>query len=267
MKIVAFLQLYNEYAKGNLVRCLDNCKKWAKDIFIYDDCSNDGSQEIYLRYTEPKNIILSQERRFRNEIFNKQCLLELTLASNPDWIVWQDGDAILDHQLTLNLESILGSVQNEGCEGMKVHYLNLWRHPAYYRLDNKFNNLWTLSFWKNTGQLRYEPTEGLHHPQYPLGIDLCKIAKRDHQIIHFGFSSEEQIVRKYLTYKSVGQTGYALDRLVDEQTSFVIEKAKKEWYPEENIPIDFDTASAPQPITYNEYREFNSWEEFLKVKK
>ena len=51
MRLVAFLQLRNELENGNLIRCLENCKKWADDIYIYDDCSDDGSQEIYQKYT------------------------------------------------------------------------------------------------------------------------------------------------------------------------------------------------------------------------
>ena len=95
MRIVAFLQLYNELENGNLVRCLENCTKWADDIYIYDDCSDDGSQDVYLKYTERGNIIFGSERNFKKELFHKQSLLEMALKSRPDWIGWIDGDTTL----------------------------------------------------------------------------------------------------------------------------------------------------------------------------
>ena len=107
MKLVAFLQLYNENETGNLRRCLDNCKKWADEIFIYDDCSIDGSQEVYLEYTDKDHIIFGTTRNFTEELFHKQQLLELTLKSNPDWIGWIDGDTTLSRTLTENCKQIL----------------------------------------------------------------------------------------------------------------------------------------------------------------
>jgi len=100
MRLVAFLQLYNELENGNLIRCLENCKRWADDIYIYDDCSTDGSQEVYTQYTEKKNIILGSTHDFSMELFHKQQLLDLVLGSNPQWIGWIDGDCVLCKELT-----------------------------------------------------------------------------------------------------------------------------------------------------------------------
>jgi glycosyltransferase involved in cell wall biosynthesis len=268
MRLVAFLQLYNEVENGNLVRCLDNCKQWADDIFIYDDCSTDGSQGTYEQYTSKTNIIFGRERNFKRELFHKQQLLDLTLKSNPDWIGWIDGDTTLDRSLTNNCKDFLMKIDSQGYTSSKLHNLNLWKHPAFFRLDNKFNGLWHVVFWKNTGGLNYIPEERLHRQQFPDGMPIKEqyTPPESKPLLHYGFGSKFNIVKKYLTYKSYGQSGWSLDRLIDEQSSYQLEKVPKDWYPENNIPLDYDVISIPRQLTYNEYRKFNSWEEFKTSK-
>lgn len=262
MRLIAFLQLRNEFENGNLIRCLENCKKWADDIYIYDDCSDDGSQDIYLKYTDASKIIMGEKRQFDRELFNKQKLLNLALKSNPQWIGWIDGDTILDRRLTNSCKEILDGVGRKGYGAVKLHNLNLWRHPAFYRLDNRFNDLWHVVFWKNNGNLHYTPTASLHQRQYPKGIGKIYALEYGYHLLHYGFSTKKQIVKKYLTYKSYGQSGWDLDRLIDEITSWEVLKVEKECFPLENVPQDYDCIKMPSQLTYNEYRAFNSWEEF-----
>lgn len=263
MRLVAFLQLYNELENGNLKRCLDNCSRWADNIFIYDDCSTDGSQEFYLNYTEKKNIIFGTERDFRREIFHKQQLLDLVLSTKPDWIGWIDGDTTLCRELTENCKHFI-TQQASGCHiGLRLHNMNLWRHPAYYRLDNLFDLCRQIVFWKNTGELRYEPTTGLHQEQQPISVVEATVDFPDRfRLLHYGFASLKLIVKKYLTYKSYGQTDYSLNRLVNEPIEFELLKVPVGLYPVENIPVDYNSAQVPQRISYDKYVRFSSWETF-----
>lgn len=270
MRIAAFLQLRNELEKGNLRRCLDNCREWATDIFIYDDCSDDGSQSVYEEYTDKDKIIFGEKPDFKNEIFHKDQLLKLTLSSNPDWIVWQDGDAIMDSSITNDCQTFLQTAESLGYEGIKIHYMNLWRSESYFRLDNLFNALWVNAFWKNNGSLHYKAHAGFHNEQHPFGMN--KILKLDDQyrILHFGFSTLKQILRRYYVYISYGESRKFLHRLVDEQTkdkhgnSFTLQKAPKELYPDKNLPKDYDVALPPTLISWEELIKYNSWEEFCE---
>jgi hypothetical protein len=260
LRVVAFLQLCNELASGNLIRCLEGCKKWAEDIYIYDDCSEDGSQEIYPLYTNMSNVILGTVREFDKELYHKEQLLSLALASRPDWIGWIDGDVILSNALSTQCQQILGQAGNAGYDSIAVHNLNLWRHPCFFRTDNMFNDLWHIVFWKNNGNLRYEAVPGLHQLQYPSGMTHTLNLPLDQCLLHYGFASERQIARKYLTYKSYGQSGWSLERLIDEQTSFEVSRTPLNWFPDENRPHDF--AGELQPISYDKYRPFCSWDEY-----
>lgn len=268
MKLIAFLQARNESEQGNLIRYLENIKNIADEICIIDDASTDDSMEIYQKYTEKDNIIQSPQRMFGHELFLKAALLPVALKHNPDWIVWTDADTILSRSLTENCREVLQDVESKGFDGAYLHNLNLWRHPAFYRVDNQFNGLSHLVFWRNSGNLRYEPYPGLHQAQYPKGMNkitkLCGLENGGfHELLHFGFASEENIARKYLTYKSYGQSGWALDRLIDEQSSFDLRRVPKELFPAENIPPDYDTVEKPKPLDYGIYRQYDNWEKFM----
>lgn len=263
MKIAAFLQLRNEHQNGNLIRCLSNCRQWSDEIWIYDDASDDGSQDIYLDYTTRDRIIFGTKRDFGAEVFHKQQLLTKVMRSRPDWIIWIDGDTILCRRWTEKCRDILANCDRMGMDGVYLHNLNLWRHPAYYRLDMAFDGLWHMVAWKASGRLHYTPRMGLHQQQFPHGILCPGRAPYEEPLIHYGFASHKAIVNKYLMYKAHGQRGHNLDRLIDEQTSFVLQKVPREWYPEENVPSDYDQAPLPAPLTYDEFREFASIDDML----
>lgn len=258
-KMIAFLQLYNENDKGNLVRCLENCKQWSDEIVIYDDASTDGSLDIYLKYTERSNIIIGEKNEFGRELFHKQELLRIALAKDPDFIGWIDGDDIFEKSLTEDMQGFLSQFPADA-DSMWLHNVNLWRDECFYRVDSEFNGMDKVNIWRNNGRLHYEPCEGLHKIQTPGG--LSNTIKLGYNLIHYGFSSERSIVRKYLDYKRHGQNGWALDRLIDENTMRLV-KLPKEIYPTKNIPAHYDTVEEPMKLTYNEYRGYTSWEQYV----
>ena len=49
-----------------------------------------------------------------------------------------------------------------------------------------------------------------------------------YNLIHKGFADDEQIIKKYENYKSRGQSGWALDRLLNEDTLTVEEVPTQE---------------------------------------
>lgn len=252
MKVAAFLQMHNELEKGNLRRCLDNCRQWADYIFIYDDGSTDGSGKVYLEYTDVKNVVFGWPNDFKNEIAHKQTLLDLIhRRCGCDWIVWQDGDAVMSRDLTENMRGHLDGVARVGLRCAKSIYLNLWRHPAWVRMDNEFFGLRPICFWKYDPRLRYDSRPGLHQAQYPLGLG--DPAPPIGKILHYGFASRAAIVRKYETYRQHGQSGWQLSRLIDEN-GLTLEKVDKDLFPLGLVPDDWDTCEKPEPITFDEVR-------------
>lgn len=264
MKIVAALQLRNELEQGNLIRCLDNCKKWSDSIVIYDDCSTDGSHEVYLDYTDRDLIILGNKRNFDNELAIKNSLLQKALTLNPDWIGNLDGDEVFDNRLTYHMKDFLEETMSQDSEHdlIRMHEVNLWKDECWYRRGS-FNKVYKSPLWHNNGKLHYNLFKGLHLRQYPRGTR--KTIQVGNKIIHYGFSTRDKIIRKYFLYKEFGQTGQLLDRLLDEYTNYWLEKVNKKYYPVELIPPHWDLSTEPPPAeSYDNVKKFNTYEDYKR---
>jgi hypothetical protein len=221
MKIVGFSQLRNEHSKGNLInwlKCMDMCDF----IYIYDQNSDDGSKEIY--YKNPKCVVVeSPTNNFANENLCKAVLLNKLLNEHPDagWIFWMDGDYLLDGRyLENNFEKFFNMCENglkNNIDGISFGHYNLWRSDLHYRIDSDYHNSFApgrISLWRNNGQLIMHTIAGLHKNPIPSGIN--SVQRVDCNLIHRGFATDDQIILKYEVYKSFGQTGLDLERILDE---------------------------------------------------
>ena len=226
MKIIGFTQLRNELSKGNL----DN---WFKQmsvcdyIYIFDQDSDDGSKEYYKKHSNCV-VIESPTNRFNEELICKQELLDKLLSEHPDvdWILWLDGDLLLDGRLLSEdgkeLKELcrLGSLHN--IDGYMFNHYNLWRSDIYYRIDDAYHSLngnWC-ALWRNNGNLQFINQSGLHLRQYPNGIH--RINPTPYAVVHRGFATDYQIMTKYDVYKENGQEGWKLERLLNEHELEVV---------------------------------------------
>jgi hypothetical protein len=177
-------------------------------------------------YKDYPNLIVieSETNDFNKEIICKSKLLTKLLTEQPDtnFILWLDGDSLLEKNLTDNNNEVLLTICqyaiNNEIDGILLGHYNLWRSDIYYRIDNSYHDLshGVCAIWRNNGNLNFEMINGLHKPQYPNGIK--KILKVNFAIIHRGFATDYQIMTKYDVYKANGQNGWALSRLLDETT-------------------------------------------------
>jgi len=219
-KIVGFSQLHNELELGNL-------ENWFKsmeicdEIYIYDQASTDGSLDYYKKF-DNVHVIESKINRFEEELLCKQELLEKLLKEQPDtsWIFWMDGDTILDARLDRQmLEEILFSSELSNVDGIALGHYNLWRSDKYHRVDDEYDHFMKagrIAFWRNNGRLRFNEESGLHKSQHPQGLSIG--SRIPFNLIHKGFADDDQIIKKYENYKARGQSGWALDRLLNETT-------------------------------------------------
>lgn len=238
MKIFGFAQLRNEKSKGNLenwFRCMNSvCDK----IFVFDQHSTDGSHEIYNRQ-DHLTVMQASKNLFNIEVICKAELLKLLLKdiTPVDWIFWMDGDTILDGRLCdrEHLERLL--FEKREFDEVRLGHYNLWRSDIHYRTDDQFHGLHggVSAFWRNNGRLFFPEISGLHQRVVPLGMDTWSSAL-PYSLIHKGFATDYQIITKYEIYKSRGQCGWALDRLLNEEgltTELVPDEVFPSWYKKE----------------------------------
>jgi hypothetical protein len=221
MKIIGFAQLRNESEKGNLenwFRCMEPCDH----IYIWDQASTDNSREVYEKYKHKTTVIYSPKNRFKEELICKAELYKLLLKEQPDvnWVLWLDGDLLLDGRLLVddNLRKLCKKLDDRGVDLPCFGHYNLWRSDTWYRVDQGYHNLHMHWFplWGHPQTLWFEEISGLHHGQVPQGV--TKNNPVDVSVMHLGFSKDQYILEKYLNYKSLGQKGWDLDRLIDEKT-------------------------------------------------
>jgi len=232
MKIAGFVKFYNESINNNLDRCLKQLSKYTDYIVCCDDSSNDNSREIALKYTKD---IITMPNDFKAELLHKQKLLKYLLKkySDTDFIIHLDPDEILSDPS--KVKDLCAKMIENKFNGLRIHLINLWLSEYWYRIDDKFNDLWKTIIWRNNGKLKYESIKQLHMPMHPSGIDKIGVVSSEVlQIYHYGFSTPELIARKYKTYQSLGQSGWNLERLKPTRKASLIPLYKGKKYSKPN---------------------------------
>jgi len=232
LNLVGFVKFFNEGENGNLERCLRHLSRFCNNMVLCDDGSTDNSVQIAEKYT--KNIITAPHD-FKRELLYKQKLLDYALSLDPDWIVWLDADETFDRIAELGgIRSLCQYGDEHRVDSFSFRYYNPWKGMTAYRVDELWNVLWQPKLWKNNGRLKFHVQEGLHLTAIPTGLARCK--KTDIKVLHYGFSSEELIKRKYDTYKSLGQSGRWLERIRDE-SGIRLKKLDMDWIPLSSLRI------------------------------
>lgn len=241
MRIVGFSQLHNELEKGNLENWFRSMQTVCDKIYIYDQASNDGSHEYYKRFDNVE-VIYSPTNNYINERICKQKLLDLIKSKeNPGtWIFWMDGDTFLEKCTRKELEGELIQYERNGCDSVKLRHYNLWRSDVYYRIDSSYHSLHSRGvncFWKLVPYIQFETTTGLHRGNCPKGFK--KTGQSELALIHRGFSTDEQIVKRYhiSVANGVQEGSYGrLSRLINEKRLSVQELPQDrfpEWAPKD----------------------------------
>lgn len=213
-KIVAIAQVHNEIRRGNLERFFKHLKPLVDEIIIYDDASTDGSYEYAVR--NATRVLRGTQNNFQLERAHRQTLLETALTYSPDAILWLDADEVLTHNASEELQSLCRLMMERNVDGISLHELNLWRNRTWRRTDSAYDDGWFVRLWRAHPDLRFENGKiGLHQQLYP---ETIKTIERSEKlgVLHYGFSSDEELAYKYLNYRRHGQRGWLLHRFIDE---------------------------------------------------
>jgi hypothetical protein len=209
----------------NLERFMRNISTYCDALVLYDDASTDSS----VQYVEDKwipwvvrdegqlrdiLIIRGEHNDFKNELAHKQRALEKCLSINPDVILWLDIDECINDLGPLYSE--IRRMWDENLDGLVMYEDNLWRTDRFKRVDGLWAQGQFCRVWKASSCKNFQVGRGLHQRLYPFGID--RVLDSSVRVTHYGFASDDSILRKYRMYKAHGQSGAALTRLIDEST-------------------------------------------------
>jgi hypothetical protein len=251
MKITGFLQARNEIKSGHLERYL----KWNIDLLDHLVALDDGSDDFtFDALSVHADLCLRNEHSsFLNELGSKAKLLKIAKQKLPetDWFLWLDADEVL-YMDRSELESIILSAEKQECDAVDFALTNLWRSEGFYRIDSKFNDLRKVILWRNKPDLAFKPKFGLHHVLHPSGIEKIYI-QNEFKVLHFGFSSPELILQKFIYGNRLLQRGEYFWRLLNENKLELRSIKEQLPYLGSRYPRDLQINTKAIPIAHTFY--------------
>jgi len=222
MKIIGFAQLRNEAKDGFLYRFAESMRV-CDTVYVYDQASTDDSHALYK--DEDYKVIYGNSNEFFNEMKCKETLLRKILTDHPDadFILWMDGDTILDHRLwdRHTLEELCGNIG--AADHIRFTHYNLWRSDTHYRVDNAFHWLSGIvaPIWKAKPFLSFGDEYGLHVRNQPMGLE--KPSDCQYALIHHGFAHDQRLLQRFCSRFPIMQEAgvsspWSEVRCIDEST-------------------------------------------------
>ena len=201
--IVGFLKVYNELLKGNLHRVLENLSAVCDVIAVCDDGSVDGSYEVLSKHPKiPKNLLIRHDAPdFDSEIARKQELFERVSALKPQWILWLDGDEVLDAAGVADLREYLHSMRANTIRSFAFHEVNLWMGTGWARTDDALDDGWFWRVWRWGPDLAFNVRGGLHHDQFPAPLRTLPNERAPFNILHYGNAGRGPLRTKAVQYR------------------------------------------------------------------
>ena len=258
MIITGFLQARNEIRSGHLQRYL----KWNTELFDYLVAIDDESQDYTFDALSAQATICirNEHSNFLNEIGNKSKILKIAKQKIPetDWFLWLDADEVLYLDRS-ELESVILSAEEQGCDAVDFALINLWRSESFYRVDSKFNDLRNVRLWKNQPGLVFKDKFGLHNSLHPNGIHRIYIQDK-FKVMHYGFVKDELILQKFIYGNRLLQYGENFWRILNEKELQLSSIEKQLSYIGSRFPIHLKSYVQVEPVA----RTIGDW--FLEAK-
>lgn len=206
------LQAKDELRTGHLQRFLDTNIQLFDRLYAVDDASVDGTREVLV--SAGAHVIPKTFESFKRELVIKNQLLSTIreFEEPGTWVVRLDADEVV-FASRKELESLIVSASQNCYDSIALHHLNLWRTERHVRTDDGFESFNPVRIWRLGAEVNFPDKQGLHITSDPIGLKKTKYSS-EFPVVHFGFASDESIIQKAVSYWSLGQKGYALNRLL-----------------------------------------------------
>jgi hypothetical protein len=169
MKIIGFLQVRNEVSTGHLQRFIERNLELFDKLYVYDDASTDGTDELIAKHTS--FLIRAKDSKFSSELAIKAQLLQQVQADcdEGDAILRLDADEIL-YASKSELSELIKESFSLGFDSISLPHRNLWRSSAWFRVDDGYNSFRPSRIWRVSSNLSFPQSFGLHVTSDPQGL-------------------------------------------------------------------------------------------------
>jgi hypothetical protein len=206
-KVTLSMLVRNE-SKKFIREMLSHASKYIDNAVILDDASDDDTVEICKEMLKdiPLTIVSNKEHGFNNEIALRKQLWQMTIDSNPDWILCLDADEIFEDKI---IDIIKGLIDQPNIDHYSFRLYDMWDNNHYrddgYWQSHNYYRIFLLRYQPNYNYLWNEiPLHCGRLPQnlYDLNGCICYV-----KLKHFGWSTEELRKEKYSRYLGLDPEG------------------------------------------------------------
>ncbi|NLT95451.1 MAG: glycosyltransferase [Clostridia bacterium] len=199
-KLTLAMLVRNE-ANRYLPEVLKHASEYIDEAVILDDASEDNTVEVCRNILQgiPLRLTSNAYPGFHNEIALRKQLWELTISTNPDWILCLDADEIFENRVTDEIPLLINQPYYDY---FAFRLYDFWS-PTHYREDK----YWEAHKYYRPFLIRYQPRfpykwkeSPLHCGRFPANITDLPGAVSQLRVKHLGWSTAEDRLKKYQRY-------------------------------------------------------------------
>jgi hypothetical protein len=187
----------------HLREVLESILPLCEQVFVFDDHSTDSTVAICQSYGDRVHVYPSPFEGL-DEARDKNYLLDRVIAVRPGWVLWIDGDEVLERSGPDQLRRATLDARRTAVFSLAIAYV--WDDPGRVRVDGIFGRFTRPSLFRLEGQpverLRFRASGfggNFHCGNVPQGLvgDVRQINVR---LKHYGYMTAEQRQAKYAWY-------------------------------------------------------------------
>jgi len=199
-KLTLAMLVRNE-ADRYLTQVLKHAAQYIDEAVILDDASEDNTVEVCRDILQgiPLHLVSNKSPCFYNEINLRKQLWDLTISTNPDWILCLDADEVFEDRVKQEIRLLI----NQPYYDYYAFRLYDFWSPTHYREDK----YWEAHKYYRTFLIRYQPRflykwkeSPLHCGRFPVNITDLPGAVSRLKIKHLGWATPEDRLKKYQRY-------------------------------------------------------------------
>lgn len=181
-------------------------------VFVFDDHSTDGTQELVRSI--PECVLIESQFEGLDETRDKDFLYGAILNAPqyrpdvngfhyPDWVLMIDGDEVLEER---DVRLLHDTMEDPKVEAIRMRIIYLWNDRQHQRVDGVYRNFNRPSAWRVTNpSFRFQSTPNggnMHCSSVPQEL-LGKAVHSEVRLNHLGYMNREDRLRKYGWYNKV----------------------------------------------------------------
>ena len=175
-------------------------------VYVFDDHSTDDTVSLCHALGDRVKVFLSPFEGL-DEARDKNYLLKQIVSAKPEWVLWIDGDEVLERTGPEQLAKMINFHPQMAAFALRISYL--WDDANHVRVDGIYGQFWRPSLFRLQGQqverLQFRATGhggNFHCGNVPNGLT-GRALNVEVRLKHYGYMIQEQRMTKFHWYRKI----------------------------------------------------------------